>query len=220
MRRLRPSTLVSWTRLLNGGFGDAVVGRDVLIGGVWGALVVLFFSLTRRLPAWLGALPSEPVAHHNLPALLGLRESAAGVLSLVTADALLGLGSLLLYLILRFVLRRESLAVVALVVILTGLQVAASTDPLWLSLPVRLVIMGSYAFVLLRFGLLAAIAGPFVCDTLLIAPLTTRPWGWYAGPTLFAVLIVAVVAVVAFRTAQGGSGLRHYLAGEVASSPR
>ena len=136
------------------------------------------------------------------------------------ADALLGLGSLLLYLILRFVLRRDALAVVGLVVLLTGLQVAASTEPLWLSLPVRLVIMGAYAFVLLRFGLLAAIAGPFVCDTLLIAPLTTHLGAWYAGPTLFAVLIVAVVAVVAFRTAQGGSGLRHYLAGEVASSPR
>ena len=31
-RRLRPWTLVSWTRLLSGGIRDAVVGRDVLIG--------------------------------------------------------------------------------------------------------------------------------------------------------------------------------------------
>jgi serine/threonine-protein kinase len=220
VRRLRPLTLVSWTRLLNGGFSDAIVGRDVLIGGFWGVWALVFLSLTRRLPAWLGAPPAEPVVHHNLPGLLGLRESAAGVLSLITTDALLGLGSLLLYLILRFVLRRESLAVVGLIVLLTGLQVAASTDPFWLSLPVRLVIMGSYAFVLLRFGLLAAIAGPFLCDTLLIAPLTTDLGTWFAGPTLFAVLIVAVVAVAAFRTAQGGSGLRQYLAGDVASSPR
>jgi serine/threonine-protein kinase len=219
VRRLRPTTLVSWTRLLNGGFGDAIVGRDVLIGGVWGASVVLFLSLTWRLPGWLGAFPPEPVVPHNLPGLLGLRESAAGVLTLITGDALLGLGSLLLYLILRFVLRRESLAVVGLVVLLAGLEVAASTQPLWLSLPVRLVIMGTYAFVLLRFGLLAAMAGGFVCDTLLIAPLTADLGAWFAGPTLFAVLIVAAVAVVAFRTALGGgSGLRRYLAGEAVSS--
>jgi hypothetical protein len=220
VRRLRPSTLVSWTRLLNGGFTDAIVGRDVLIGGVWGVFVVLFFSLTQRLPAWLGAFPSEPMAPHRLNGLLGLREAAAGVLGLITADTLLGLGSLLLYLILRFVLRRESLAVVGLVLVLTGVQVAASAEPFWLSLPVRLVVMGSYAFVLLRFGLLAAIAGPFVCDTILITPLTTDAGAWFAGPTLFAVLIVAAVAVVAFRTAQGGSGLRSYLAGEARSSPR
>jgi hypothetical protein len=220
VRRLRPTTLVSWTRLLNGGFGDAVVGRDVLTGAVWGGAVVVLLALTHRVPGWLGLAPLEPVAHHHLESLLGLRESAAGILSLISGDALLGLGSLLLYLILRFVLRREWLAVVALVAVLTGLQVAASTEPLWLNLPVRLVIMASYAFVLLRFGLLAAIAGPFLADTLLIMPLTMRLGTWYAGPTLFAVILVSLVTVLAFRTAQGGSGLRRYLAGEVASHPR
>jgi hypothetical protein len=164
-----------------------------------------------------GALP--PVAHYHLPSLLGLRESAAGVLSLFTGDTLLGLGSLLLYLIFRFTLRREWLAVTTLLVVLTGLQVAGANEPLWLSVPVRLAIMSSYAFVLLRYGLLAAIAGPFVADTLLITPLTADPGAWYSRATVFAVMTVTVVAVVAFRTAQGGSGLRRYLAGEAASRP-
>jgi serine/threonine-protein kinase len=218
VRRLRPMTLVSWTRLLGGGLGDPVVGRDVLVGCVWGVAVVTLFSVARRVPPWLGRSPLEPVTFYP-DSLLGLRESAAGVLSLIPGDALLGLGSLLLYLILRFVLRREWPAVIALVLVLSGLQIAGSSDPAWLNGPLRLVVMSSYAFVLLRFGLLAAMAGPFVADALLIAPLTVDLGAWYSSATVFSVLLVSAVAILAFRTAQGGSGLRRYLAGEAASRP-
>ena len=40
-RRLRPWTLVSWTRLLGGGLGDPVVGRDTLVGLAWAVILVL-----------------------------------------------------------------------------------------------------------------------------------------------------------------------------------
>jgi hypothetical protein len=217
VRRLRPTTLVSWARLLNGGFGDAIVGRDVLIGGVWGGATVILLALAQRLPGWWGA--SLPPDLDQRMGLLGLRDSVVGVLSLTIGDALWGLCSLLLYLILRFVFRRETLAVLGLVVVLAGLQIAAMPDPLWLMAPVRLLVMASYVFVLLRFGLLAAIAGCYMADVLLIAPLTTHLGTWYAGPTILAVLLVSVAAVLSFRTAQGGSGLRRYLAGEAASRP-
>ena len=119
VRRLRPATLVSWTRLLSGGFGDAVVGRDVLIGATWGALVCLFSALVSRLPAWLG-LPIEPPGDiMMLGSLLGLRDVASRLLDFVMGGILLGLGALLLYLILRFVLRRELPTVLAFVAILT-----------------------------------------------------------------------------------------------------
>ncbi len=39
-RRLRPWTLVSWTRFLGGGLGDPVVGRDTLVGLAWAVLAV------------------------------------------------------------------------------------------------------------------------------------------------------------------------------------
>ena len=52
VRRLRPWTLVSWTRLLSGGFRDAVVGRDLLIGMVWGGAAALrLTSALARAPA-------------------------------------------------------------------------------------------------------------------------------------------------------------------------
>ena len=216
VRRLRPSTLVSWTRLLNGGFGDAVVGRDVLIGATWGALLSFFSAGCSLLPAWLG-LPAESPGMEWLSTLLSARIVGARVLDLLTGGILLGLGALLLYLILRFVLRRELPTMLAFVVILTFVT-SAHGEPLWLAAAVGLVIMSTYAALLLRYGLLAACAGPFFANCLMGFPLTTELASWPAGPTLVVLPLVAVVAIAAFRTALGGSGLRRYLAGEAATS--
>jgi hypothetical protein len=135
----------------------------------------------------------------------------------VVGGTLLGLGALLLYLILRFLLRREVPTVLAFVVILTFVGTGQS-EPIWLSLTVGLIIMASYAFVLLRFGLLAACAGPIFVNCLMAFPYTTDLSSWTAGPTLAVLPLIAVMAGLAFRAALGGSGLRRYLAGETASS--
>lgn len=218
VRRLRPTALVSWTRLLNGGFGDAVVGRDVLIGASWGAALSFFFAMTHRLPRWLG-LPAEAPGWEFLPGLLGPRLVGAHVLDRVIGGVLLGLGGLLLYLILRLVLRREPLAVLGVLAILT-VNLAAESGPLWLSVPVGLLCMGSWIFVLLRFGLLAASAGLFFANCLMAFPVTTDLGSWLAGPTLMVLPLAAVLAILAFRAALGGSGLRRYMEGEaVASRP-
>jgi hypothetical protein len=218
VRRLRPTTLVSWTRLLGGGLSDTVVGRDVLLGATWGALVALGLVAAAWLPVWLGRPGFDPFGEH-LHGLLGFRESVAGSLGLIQGDILISLGSLLFYLVLRFLLRRDGPALVALVVVLAGLRVALDPEPLWLMAPVWLVFMGLYVFLLFRFGLLAAIAGLFVLDSLLAVPLTTNLGAWYAGPTIFAVTLVAAIGLLAFRASRGGSGLRRYLAGEVPTRP-
>jgi hypothetical protein len=219
VRRLRPRTLVSWTRLLSGGFGDVAVGRDALIGATWGALMAMVFAVVLRLPEWLG-LPADAPRLWNLDGLLGLHRQLAGVLDMVTGEVLFGLGALLLYLILTFVLRRELVAILAFVGFLAGLEVAAmSPDPVGLALGVRLAAMGAYAFLLFRFGLLPAIVGMFVADCLVASQLTTDLGLWYSGPTLLAVPLVCVVGLLAFRAARGGSGLRRYLAGEIPTHP-
>jgi hypothetical protein len=218
VRRLRPTTLVSWTRLLSGGFGDVAVGRDALIGATWGAAGGLALAAAVRLPLWVARPGLDPVVG-NLDSLLGFRGSVTGALATIQGDVLLSLGSLLLYLVLRFVLRREGLALVALVGVLAGLQLAAEPDPLWLMVPVRLVLMGSYVFLLFRFGLLAAIVGMFVVDNLVGIPLTTNLGAWYAAPTLFAVSLVVVIGILSFRAARGGSGLRRYLSGDAVTHP-
>lgn len=218
VRRLRPNTLVSWTRLLNGGFGDAVVGRDVLAGATWGASLSFLLFLVNRLPAWLG-LPADAPGFELVFVLLGVRAVGATVLDILQNGILLGLVGLLLYLILRFALRRELPAVLGFVILLTA-AFATRGEPLWLSLLAGLIVMSSYAVLLLRFGLLAACAGPFFANALTFFPLTMDLGSWHAGPTLTVLPLVALVAVLAFRAALGGSGLRRYLAGETALPSR
>ena len=215
VRRIRPSTLVSWTRLLSGGFGDAVVGRDVLRGATWGAALSFFFGLISRLTAWLG-LPAESPDIRFLVTVIGPRKAGSAVLDFLLHAVLLGLGALLLYLIVRFVLRRELPTVLAFVAILS--VAFFSGEPLWFSIVAGVLVMGSYAVVLLRVGLLAACSGLFFANCLMGFPLTTDFGSWRAGPTLTVLPLLGVLAVLAFRTALGGSGLRRYLAGGAASS--
>jgi serine/threonine-protein kinase len=216
VRRLRPTTLVSWTRFLGGGLGDTVVGRDVLIGAAWGALVTFFLAACHRVPAWLGH-PAEAPSFAWLPTLLGPGVVAARVLDVLMSGILLGLGSLLLYLILRFVLRRELPTMIGFVGVLTVL-VAAGSEPVWLGASVGLIVMGSYAVLLTRVGLLAACAGTFFANCLMGFHFTTDLGSWMAGPTLLVLPLLALVAVLAFRSALGGSGLRRYLVGETPPS--
>ena len=67
VRRLRPWTLVSWTRLLNGGIRDAVVGRDVLMGLAFGTgltLVSLAARAADRLGGPAGARAGDGADRH------------------------------------------------------------------------------------------------------------------------------------------------------------
>jgi serine/threonine-protein kinase len=76
VRRRWPTTLVSWSRLLAGGFRDPVVGRDVLVGCLLGASSTALDRLAWLLPAWLGALPTQPLSGPQME-LLGARTMIA-----------------------------------------------------------------------------------------------------------------------------------------------
>ena len=61
VRRRWPATLVSWSRLLAGGFRDPMVGRDVLAGCLWG-------RLRQLLRGWGGLFPPGLAIPQILPA--------------------------------------------------------------------------------------------------------------------------------------------------------
>ena len=200
VRRTRPHTLISWTRLLNGGERDALVGRDALIGAAWGVLNAFAFpAALRLLPSFLGQPPPEPLAGY-LEGLLGFRQLAAFLVSLVINAMLLATGALLLFMLMRLLLRRELPAAIALVVILTLSDAAQSDEAAWLALPISLFIMGSYSFLLLRFGLLSAIAGLYTLSLLLNIPLTTDLGSWMGGPTVGVLGVAIALGLYAYRT--------------------
>ncbi len=136
-RRLRPWTLVSWTRILGGGFSDPVVGRDVLVGLAWAVLVFFLSPLRYVLPPVFGAAPPEP-SYGSLDALLGPGPLLGATLGTASESTLYALGILLLYVLLRSVLRRDGLASLALVVLLLLPSVLGAGEAAWFTLPVSI----------------------------------------------------------------------------------
>ena len=203
VRRTRPHTLISWTRLLNGGGRDALVGRDALIGAVWGVLNAFAIpAAVRLLPSWVGQPPPEPLAGY-LGGLLGFRQLASFLVFQVIQATLLATGALLLFLLMRLLLRRELPAAIALVAILTVFDAAQMEEAAWLALPICLFFMGSFSVLLLRFGLLSAIAGLYTLDLLLSMPLTTDLGSWMGGATVTVVAVVIALGLYAYGTSLG-----------------
>ncbi len=62
VRRKWPQTLISWSRLLAGGFRDPLVGRDVLIGSGIGLALALIQGVGTLSYGWLG-IPAVRVRH-------------------------------------------------------------------------------------------------------------------------------------------------------------
>jgi hypothetical protein len=207
VRRLYPGGLISWNRLLAGRVRDPRIGRDLLVGALFGVGVPLLLLLRDRLAAGLG-LPPELVdlgGVHQMT-LAGWRTVAADFLS----GAVLALQFTMLFLIflvlLRAVLRKGWLAGAAFVVVMAAIGGLAGPNPLLDSLSMGL----RYAIpvvVLLRFGLLAAIASTFVEGLLTHYPITTDLSAWYAGGGLFGMLAVLALAAYGFHTSLAGQPL-------------
>ena len=217
-RRLRPWTLVSWTRFLGGGLGDPVVGRDALAGVAWAVLAFFLIPLPGALHRALGLPPPDPMGGYLDP-LLGAGPLLGSALGAASEAVLLAMGAMLLFVLARLVLRRDALAAAAIVLVLLAPGAAGGGEAAWLALPIAAAWEVSWIVLLLRFGLLAATVGLFAHQLLVGFPLTADLSSWTAGPTLVALPFVAILAVLALRSALGGTGLRRYLAGEAASRP-
>ena len=217
-RRLRPWTLVSWTRFLGGGLGDPVVGRDTLAGLAWAVLVFVLVLLPHVLPGYFGQPPPDLMGGYLDP-LLGNAPLVGSMLGTVSVAILFSMGAMLLFVLARLLLRTDTLAAAAVVLILLAPGAAAGGESVWFTLPAAAVWHVSWILLLLRFGLLAATVGLFAYDLLVDLPLTADLTAWTAGPTLLALPLVALLAGLALRSALGGTGLRRYLAGEAASRP-
>jgi len=218
VRRLRPWTLVSWNRVLAGGLADAVVGRDALVGVAWGALLSLLLLFAGFVPLWLGRAAPVP-AFGSFAILLGTRPTLGLVLAAPVDATLVGLGSLLLFLILRLVTRRDVPAAILLVLVLTASQAGGMGESPWFAVPLGLLILSGYVALLLRFGVLAASVGLFTLDLLQQPVHSWAVESWTASATPLLLLVVVGLALFSFRTALGSRArLRALLGPDPASS--
>jgi serine/threonine-protein kinase len=206
-RRLWPRMLVSWVRILDGGFRDPLVGRDLLVGAAAGALVALVSRLQFWIPAALGGTSALPTfGYWSFEPLRGTVPAFVSVVGIHTLALLEIIFPMTWLLILRLLLRRTAPA--AVVVALLGFVLFYPETG---SIPGYIVGWGFtlalFGGVLFRSGLLAFAATFQVYRLLDQLPLTLHPDGWYLGSVLLPLTFIAAPALWGFWTSQAGRPL-------------
>jgi hypothetical protein len=198
IRRRWPDSLIAWTRLLSGRLSDPLVGRVLLAGallGVFGAISGELRELARR--AFEATPPIPPFPWD--PTLRGPRAVMSHFVNPAVA-MFFALATALLFFLLRAVLRKEWLAASVFVLFFA---VPSFLNDGVISGAFGLVVAAAYIFVFLHFGLLAWVFANYFGHCLQF-PLTTDSSAWYAGTSLFVLLILAALAVYGFRIALAG----------------
>ena len=199
VRRWWPSTLISWSRLLSGRVRDPLVGRDILVGVIFGLIYQLGNCVDRSMGSWLGIAPPRLMLF-RYPAddFLGFGRMIAFFAGQVVVWLLMFMGVLLALAVMRAILRKRWLAVAVVFPILFVWDIGALSEPVWLSVIMNLVVTAVIMFVLLRFGLLATIVGAATYVLTGLYPLTTDFSLWYANATIYACAGVLVLAAYGF----------------------
>jgi hypothetical protein len=199
VRRYRPTTLVSWTRLVNGRLRDPLVGQDLLLGTLVGllmALVIVAYGMT------VAALGGQPRGGEQLGLTLGpLLASYAdiGVFALWTGAA--GLIGLLLT---AALLRRFWLAAL-LSAVISGSAWSPTLGPSYPLLAALFFIACAFVWMLAapRIGLLACAVASWVFTISTVAP-TADPSLWYGRTALIGAGAILALALYGFRTGLAG----------------
>ncbi|HET9252285.1 MAG TPA: hypothetical protein VFP58_09225, partial [Candidatus Eisenbacteria bacterium] len=208
IRRLWPSVLVSWARLVAGRWRDPIVGRDVLVGAVWGIAGCLLFLGYEALSRSMG-LVSEP--YQLSPWVLSLSTAPRLILAAVANSfAISMLYATLFFTVLvalRFVLRRNLLAAIALILLMAVVNTAFAPKTYALNLAFAIVWNAVSVVLALRFGYVALIVAwsvNFIADRL---PWTTDFGAWFAPQTMLGWVLILALLGFGFLTAVGGRSL-------------
>ena len=211
VRRRTPQRIISWSRLLAGNWRDPLVGRDILIGaavGLGGS--ALFFTARELIERRLGRPPYA--FPHGMQTLLGAGEIGSILFGRQVFMSLLhGMGYVLILLLLTVLLRKNWLAALG-VWALAMLPRVAEGLPSPADFLMSGLTWGLMVFVLARFGLLTMVTVQFFFFMWLFYPYTSDFTAWYAGNTVFALLVCAGTALYgAYTSVGGGAAFKHHL---------
>jgi hypothetical protein len=208
VRRVWPSVLVSWSRLLGRtarDWRDPLLGRSVLGGLAAGTVLALLFLVDRFILVSVQGGPAKPFIG-DWVVLLGQRYAMAEIFRQVSSS--IGQAVVLAFFLVvgKLVLRRTSLAVVVAAAMYMMLTPLVSRETM-----ADAIIFGVFCAlfavvhigVLLRYGLVGLIAAAFLTR---MAGLTrTADWtAWDAQPAIMALIAVAALAAYGYWAATAG----------------
>jgi predicted Ser/Thr protein kinase len=202
VRKSWPRWIISWSRLLAGDYRDPLVGRDLLIGMVIGAGMILFQVLSRVGPNWIGK--ATPISLNPSSTVLDSHLFFSRFANQLSAGLFLGFTCVFLLVLFRAVLRRELLALIALWTLFTVIAALISEANL-VMVPFIALYTFLAVFALRRYGLLALCSALFVAHLPIFFALTTDFTAWYATEFTIALGICLALAGYAAYTSLGGS---------------
>jgi hypothetical protein len=206
VRRFTPDSLIGWTRLIGGQWRDSRVATDVLIGVSIGLAMTLLFAVHNVLPILVGQPEPMPIVGGDR-VLLGLRFVLAAIIGQITSAFLSSMLAVVGIVALLILVKNRWLAGALGVVIYTPVVIAGmfpqGTPRLDLALGAGIISI--LIFVIIRFGLLAAVAALATHFVLLRAPLTTDFSTWRGPIALWYLAVVAVAGLGACYIARTGS---------------
>jgi serine/threonine-protein kinase len=200
VRRVKPHLLIGWTRLLAGGWRDPIVGRDVLIGAAAGVTMHVLQTVGWLVPGWIGEAPGIPL-QIDPDTLLGGPEMLAALLTSLTNVVTTPLVVLIIYVIGRLVLKKDRLAIGAVVLLFGAAAVAGQSSVL--GFVTGLLFTAILFTVLFRRGFLAAAAALLAEGLVSNYPFAMDPSTWYFPTTLLLLGLLALLGIGAWRAARG-----------------
>jgi len=202
VRRQWPRTIISWSRLLAGGWRDPVVGRDILLGVALGVVWILVFQVRYMFMMHLGASPGLG----STEALMGGRVALGGWLRQWPQSIQSTLLFFFLLLGLKALLRKEWLAALVFVAIFAvppGLR--SSYMPV--EFPAQILVYSIAVLIVIRFGLVPLAVAIFTIDMLANVPFSADFSSWYMTTSVLALLSVVAIAGWGFYHSLGGQPL-------------
>ena len=202
LRRRWPDSLIAWTRLLSGRLTDPLVGRVVLAGAVLGTFEALLWAVARVASRAVESPPPAQLFAFPMT-LLGPRLVAAHLFGAIGVSLFSAVANAFLFTLFRAALKKDWLAAAAYVLLWTFYNVLAG-GPILAAAGV--LVAAAYIAFFLRFGLLVLFVEDYFAHFLQFS-LTTDSSAWYAGTSLFLLIVLAAIAVYGFRTATVGQPL-------------
>ena len=197
LRRRWPQKIVSWSRLAAGDFRDPMIGRDILIGGVLGALCITLMYSRGGIAYVTGRnIMPDPVDGLETP-LTGVSAISQLIINQVSASLVQALMIVFLLLLLSLVLRKDWLGIAVgslIIVALFVTPVLGFHPPFAIVLTILTVLV--FIVCALRFGVVALFITLTVFHLWIFFPITTDFSAWYA--TTFGLDLVFLIALVVY----------------------
>jgi len=204
VRRRWPQSLISWSRLLAGGFRDPLVAGQLLIGVALGIGLTSAHFLNKIAQGQYRSTSVSTAVLLN--SSLDARRLAGHLVGALAGSILFAQALFFVFFLLRVLFRRQWLAAVVWILLAAGLG-AADPNNRALGVLFLATMFGLSLFILIRFGLMPGVVGLFVTSVLNSSPLTMNFSAWYAGAAIAAMAVVLALAAYAFHTALAGRPL-------------